>query len=34
MIVWSIPAMTVLLVGGVAWIGAHDLDPRKRLPPT
>jgi cytochrome o ubiquinol oxidase subunit II len=21
--------MTVLLVGGVAWIGAHDLDPRK-----
>jgi cytochrome o ubiquinol oxidase subunit 2 len=30
-IVWSIPAMTVLLVGGVAWIGAHDLDPRKPL---
>src|SRR5262245_14213379 len=31
MLVWSIPAMTVLLVGGVAWIGAHDLDPRKPL---
>jgi len=31
MIVWSIPAMTVLLVGGVAWLGAHDLDPRKPL---
>jgi len=31
MIVWSIPAMTVLLVGGVAWIGSHDLDPRKPL---
>ena len=31
MIVWSIPAMTVLLVGGVAWIGAHDLDPRKPI---
>src|SRR6201994_4987625 len=28
LLVWSIPAMTVLLVGGVAWIGAHDLDPR------
>ncbi len=31
MIVWSIPAMTVLLVGGIAWIGAHDLDPRKPI---
>src|SRR4051812_22935028 len=30
-LVWSIPAMTVLLVGGVAWIGAHDLDPRRPL---
>ncbi|HEX4411307.1 MAG TPA: ubiquinol oxidase subunit II [Xanthobacteraceae bacterium] len=30
-LVWSIPAMTVLLVGGVAWVGAHDLDPRKAL---
>jgi cytochrome o ubiquinol oxidase subunit II len=28
LLVWSIPAMTVLLVGGVAWIGSHDLDPR------
>jgi cytochrome o ubiquinol oxidase subunit II len=33
-LVWSIPAMTVLLVGGVAWIGAHDLDPRKAIPGT
>jgi cytochrome o ubiquinol oxidase subunit II len=30
-LVWSIPAMTVLLVGGVAWVGAHDLDPRKAI---
>jgi cytochrome o ubiquinol oxidase subunit 2 len=30
-LVWSIPAMTVLLVGGVAWVGAHDLDPRKGI---
>jgi cytochrome o ubiquinol oxidase subunit 2 len=33
-LVWSIPAMTVLLVGGVAWIGAHDLDPRKSISST
>jgi cytochrome o ubiquinol oxidase subunit 2 len=31
LLVWSIPAMTVLLVGGVAWVGAHDLDPRKAI---
>jgi cytochrome o ubiquinol oxidase subunit 2 len=27
MLVWSIPLMTVLLVGGAAWIGAYDLNP-------
>jgi len=26
--------MTVLLVGGVAWVGAHDLDPRRPLSST
>jgi cytochrome o ubiquinol oxidase subunit II len=31
LLVWSIPTMTVLLVGGVAWVGAHDLDPRKPI---
>src|SRR5271167_197268 len=30
-LVWSIPLMTVLLVGGVAWVGSHDLDPRKPI---
>ena len=30
-LVWAIPAMTVLLVGGVAWVGSHDLDPRGSL---
>ena len=25
--VWSIPALTVILLGGVAWIGSHQLDP-------
>jgi cytochrome o ubiquinol oxidase subunit II len=34
MLVWSIPAMTVLLVGGVAWVGSHDLDPRRLLSST
>ena len=34
MLVWSIPAMTVLLVGGVAWVGSHDLDPRKPIAST
>src|SRR6201987_2213475 len=33
-LVWSIPAMTVLLVGGVAWVGSHDLDPRKLISST
>ena len=30
LIVWSIPLLTVILLGGVAWIGAHDLDPPSR----
>jgi len=34
MLVWSIPIMTVLLVGGVTWIGSYDLDPRKPIPST
>ena len=33
-LVWAIPAMTVILVGGVAWVGSHDLDPRKPLEST
>lgn len=31
MVVWSIPALTVLLLGGIAWIGSHELDPAKPL---
>jgi cytochrome o ubiquinol oxidase subunit 2 len=27
LVVWSIPTLTVILLGGVAWIGAHQLDP-------
>jgi cytochrome o ubiquinol oxidase subunit 2 len=31
-VVWSIPALTVILLGGVIWIGAHQLDPRAPIP--
>ena len=31
MIVWAIPTMTIILLGGVTWIGAHELDPAKPI---
>ena len=31
LVVWSIPALVVMLLGGVAWIGSYDLDPAKPL---
>jgi cytochrome o ubiquinol oxidase subunit 2 len=31
-VVWAIPALVVILVGGVCWIGSHQLDPRAPLP--
>jgi cytochrome o ubiquinol oxidase subunit 2 len=31
LIVWAIPLLTIMLLGGVAWIGSHDLDPAKPL---
>ena len=31
LLVWSIPIMTVLLVGGVSWISSYDLDPPKGI---
>jgi cytochrome o ubiquinol oxidase subunit II len=31
LVTWSIPLLTVILLGGVAWIGSHDLDPAKPL---
>jgi cytochrome o ubiquinol oxidase subunit 2 len=27
-VTWSIPALTVILLGGVIWIGSYQLDPR------
>ncbi|GAA0540944.1 cytochrome o ubiquinol oxidase subunit 2 [Rhizomicrobium palustre] len=31
MIVWSIPALVIIFLGGIAWIGSHDLDPAKPI---
>ena len=31
-VIWSIPALIVILVGGVIWIGSHQLDPRAPIP--
>jgi cytochrome o ubiquinol oxidase subunit II len=31
LIVWAIPVLVIMLLGGVAWIGSHDLDPYKPL---
>ncbi|MEH2470725.1 cytochrome o ubiquinol oxidase subunit 2 [Nitrobacteraceae bacterium AZCC 2161] len=31
LVVWSIPTLTIILLGGVAWIGAHQLDPAKAV---
>jgi cytochrome o ubiquinol oxidase subunit II len=30
-VTWSIPAMIVLFLSGIAWIGSHDLDPPKAI---
>ncbi|MBV8746923.1 MAG: cytochrome ubiquinol oxidase subunit II, partial [Xanthobacteraceae bacterium] len=31
-VVWSIPALIVILLGGVIWIGSHQLDPHAPIP--
>jgi cytochrome o ubiquinol oxidase subunit II len=31
LIVWSVPLLTIMLLGGVIWIGSHELDPAKPL---
>lgn len=31
-VVWSIPALTVMLLGGVIWVGSHQLDPQAPIP--
>ena len=31
MVVWSIPALTIMLLGGITWISSHDLEPSAPL---
>ena len=31
LIVWAIPLLTIMLLGGVAWVGSHQLDPAERI---
>ncbi|QWW71346.1 ubiquinol oxidase subunit II [Rhizobium sp. WYJ-E13] len=30
-VIWGIPAMVIMLLGGIAWIGSHELDPARAL---
>src|SRR5436305_3511222 len=32
-VVWGIPTLVIMFLGGVIWIGSHDLDPPKPLDP-
>src|ERR1700748_2129345 len=34
LVVWSIPALTIILLGGVAWIGSPPLQPARAGPGT
>jgi cytochrome o ubiquinol oxidase subunit II len=31
LVVWSIPILVILFLGGVIWVGSHDLDPYRPL---
>jgi cytochrome o ubiquinol oxidase subunit 2 len=30
-LVWSVPALVVLFLGGIGWVSSHDLDPAKPI---
>jgi len=32
LIIWSIPALVIFFLGGIAWIGSHRLDPAQPIP--
>jgi cytochrome o ubiquinol oxidase subunit II len=32
LVIWSVPALVIIFLGGIAWIGSHQLDPYKPLP--
>jgi len=31
LVTWSIPALIIMFLGGIAWISAHDLDPHRPI---
>ncbi|WP_375402197.1 ubiquinol oxidase subunit II [uncultured Sphingomonas sp.] len=31
LLVWSVPALVIVFLGGIAWIGSHELDPPRPL---
>jgi len=31
LVVWAVPLLTIMFLGGMIWIGSHDLDPAKPL---
>jgi cytochrome o ubiquinol oxidase subunit 2 len=31
LLVWGVPLLTIMLLGGVAWVSAHELDPAQPL---
>lgn len=31
LVTWSIPTLVILFLGGITWIGSHDLDPAKPI---
>jgi cytochrome o ubiquinol oxidase subunit 2 len=31
LIIWAIPALVILFLGGIAWVGSHQLDPPRPL---
>jgi cytochrome o ubiquinol oxidase subunit II len=31
LVVWSIPALVIMFLGGIAWISSHDLDPPRPI---
>jgi cytochrome o ubiquinol oxidase subunit 2 len=32
LVVWAVPLLTIMFLGGMIWIGSHELDPAKPLP--
>jgi cytochrome o ubiquinol oxidase subunit 2 len=32
LVVWSIPALVIMFLGGMAWISSHNLDPPRPIP--